>query len=145
MSHVCFWHFDTSCMIVATCCSSCIWTCWGSTMKYKYYKLRSMMASSCCGKRSVGYSWLHEQKCQPEMFNRCQYSPVHRRRPLAMQAYRYYTRKLLKHALKIKMRLKKCIHDFTKKNSTNWSYRTWRRVSWWRVTKVLEKIAACSW
>jgi hypothetical protein len=49
------------------------------------------------------------------MFNRCQYSPVHRRRPLAMQAYQYDTRKLLKHALKIKMSLMECIHVFTKK------------------------------
>jgi primosomal protein N'' len=72
------------------------------------------MASSCCGKRSVGYSRLHKQKCQHEMFNRCQYSPIHRRRPLAMQAYQYYTRNLLKHVLKIKMRLMKCVHTFTK-------------------------------
>lgn len=39
---------------------------------------------------------------------------MHSRRPLAMQAYQYYTRKLLKRALKIKTRLMKCIHAFTK-------------------------------
>ena len=36
-------------------------------MKYKYYKLSIKMANSCCGKRSVGYSCLHKQKCQLEM------------------------------------------------------------------------------
>ena len=55
-----------------------------------------------------------QAEMSPERFNRCQFSPLHRRRPLVMQAYQYFTRKLLKHALKIKMSLMKCMHPFTK-------------------------------
>jgi hypothetical protein len=66
-------------------------------------------------RKAIGRLQLFEQaEMSPERFNRCQFSPVHRRRLLVMQAYQYFTRKLLKHALKIKMNLMKCIHPFTK-------------------------------
>jgi hypothetical protein len=66
-------------------------------------------------RKAIGRLQLFAQaEISPDRFNRCQFSPVHRRRLLAMQAYQYFTRKLLKHALKIKMSLMKCMHPFTK-------------------------------
>jgi hypothetical protein len=66
-------------------------------------------------RKTIGRLQLFAQaEMSAERFNRCQFSPVHRRRPLAMQAYQYFTRKLLKRALKIKMSFMKCIHPFTK-------------------------------